>query len=61
MTDGGKDISALWFRGLRYIQMDITTGSQRSLSMDFYSTYTGYPFVPKLHLQVMTNPSGVES
>ena len=47
--DGGskRHFRPLWFRGFRYVQMDITTGAQPLTIEDFYSTYTGYPFVPK--------------
>jgi len=49
IPDGGSNrhFRPLWFRGFRYIQMDITTGVQPLTIDDFYSTYTGYPFVPK--------------
>ena len=49
MPDGGnkRHFRPLWFRGFRYVQMDITTGAQPLIIDDFYSTYTGYPFVPK--------------
>jgi alpha-L-rhamnosidase len=49
IPDGGskRHFRPLWFRGFRYIQMDIKTGAQPLTINDFYSTYTGYPFVPK--------------
>jgi len=34
----------LWQRSFRYIQLDITTGSQSLVLNDLYGVYTGYPF-----------------
>jgi hypothetical protein len=47
--DGGakRHFRPLWFQGFRYVQLDITTGAQPLTIDDFYSTYTGYPFVQK--------------
>ena len=49
MPDGGnkRHFRPLWFRGFRYIRLDIKTGSQPLTLDDFYNTYTGYPFVAK--------------
>ena len=49
LPDGGskRHFRPLWYRGFRYVQMDIKTGAQPLTINDFYSTYTGYPFVPK--------------
>ena len=37
----------LWQRSFRYIQLDITTANEPLVINDFYSWYTGYPFVKK--------------
>ncbi len=49
IPDGGakRHFRPLWYRGFRYVQLDIKTGSQPLMIDDFYSTYTGYPFVAK--------------
>jgi len=47
--DGGskRHFRPLWYRGFRYVQLDIKTGAQPLTINDFYNTYTGYPFVQK--------------
>ncbi|MHA4807100.1 alpha-L-rhamnosidase-related protein [Flavitalea flava] len=44
--DGGNKrlFRPLWFRGFRYLQLDITTGSQPLTLDDVYGMHTGYPF-----------------
>lgn len=46
----GKDkrsFRPLWQRSFRYIQLDITTTAEPLIINDFFSWYTGYPFVQK--------------
>jgi len=47
--DGGDNrlFRPLWFRTYRYLQLDITTGSQPLVINALTGTYTGYPFVQK--------------
>ncbi len=49
MTDGGnkRHFRPLWFGVSVMFRLDIKTGSQPLTIDDFYSTYTGYPFVAK--------------
>lgn len=44
--DGGNKrlFRPLWFRGFRYLQLDITTGNQALTLEDIYGQRTGYPF-----------------
>jgi alpha-L-rhamnosidase len=45
-TDGGTDrlFRPLWFRTYRYVQIDITTGTEPLVINDFHGRFTGYPF-----------------
>ncbi|KAA2240495.1 Bacterial alpha-L-rhamnosidase [Chitinophaga agrisoli] len=47
--DGGEQrhFRPLWVRTYRYLQLDITTGSQPLVINDLQGSYTGYPFVQK--------------
>ncbi|NSL86834.1 family 78 glycoside hydrolase catalytic domain [Chitinophaga sp. Mgbs1] len=47
--DGGKGrtFRPLWFRTYRYLQLDITTGSEPLQLDDLYGLHTGYPFREK--------------
>jgi len=47
--DGGNKrlFRPLWFRTYRYLQLDITTGSEALVLEDLQGMYTGYPFVQK--------------
>ncbi|WP_160710896.1 alpha-L-rhamnosidase [Chitinophaga solisilvae] len=47
--DGGKGrtFRPLWFRTYRYLQLDITTGSEPLQIDDLYGLHTGYPFREK--------------
>ncbi|WP_158797421.1 family 78 glycoside hydrolase catalytic domain [Pedobacter sp. L105] len=45
LPDGGetRKFRPLWFRGYRYLQLDITTADEPLLVNDIYSMKTGYP------------------
>lgn len=49
LPDGGlkRQFRPLWFRTYRYMQLDITTGSEPLVIDDLYGSATGYPFEVK--------------
>lgn len=49
LPDGGKNrvYSSLWLRTYRYLQLDITTGSEPLQIHEMYTLYTAYPFEEK--------------
>jgi len=49
IADGGdnRTFKSLWFRPFRYIEMEIETQDEALTINDFYSIFTGYPFVEK--------------
>jgi len=49
IADGGdnRTFKSLWFRPFRYIEMEIETQDEALTINDFYSIFTGYPFVVK--------------
>ncbi len=49
LPDGGVDrnFSPLWFRTYRYVQVDIVTGNEPLVLLDFYGRYRGYPLAEK--------------
>jgi alpha-L-rhamnosidase len=61
IADGGANriFKSLWFRPFRYVELDIETKDEPLSVHDFYSIFTGYPFVEKASFKcndsLMTN------
>ncbi len=49
LPDGGRDrlFRPLWLRTYRYLQLDITTGSEAMVINDLYGKFSAYPFEVK--------------
>jgi len=49
LPDGGNNrtFTSLWFRPFRYVELEIATKDEPLTLNDFYSNFTGYPFVEK--------------